>query len=191
MRLRLFRLALFALPAAVLLLSSGTAGATPGPSFLNRLVAGPMLSASTVPANGDQNPYGVAIVPYGFPADGTAHAGDILVSNFNNKGNLQGTGTTIVAGMPSARAVHAIPWAMLPALAVRLVRQTGLTTALFTAPLWPSRVARSWPVCARASGQPVGGRTPDGAQPDHNVLKLVVSRRHRCLLFSCPDRVGE
>jgi hypothetical protein len=51
---------------------------------------------STVPANGDLNPYGVATVPRGFPAGGTVNPGDILVSNFNNSSNLQGTGTTIV-----------------------------------------------------------------------------------------------
>jgi|HubBroStandDraft_4_1064222.scaffolds.fasta_scaffold02730_12 hypothetical protein len=50
---------------------------------------------STVPSNGDVNPYGVAFVPPGFPA-GTVAVGDILVSNFNDKRNLQGTGTTIV-----------------------------------------------------------------------------------------------
>ena len=51
--------------------------------------------ASTVPPNGDVNPYGVAFVPPQFPT-GTVQTGDILVSNFNNKRNLQGTGTTIV-----------------------------------------------------------------------------------------------
>jgi hypothetical protein len=51
---------------------------------------------STIPANGDVNPYGVAFVPPKFPAGGMVNPGDILVSNFNNKSNLQGTGTTIV-----------------------------------------------------------------------------------------------
>lgn len=51
---------------------------------------------STIPANGDLNPYGVATVPNAFPAGGTINPGDILVSNFNNSSNLQGTGTTIV-----------------------------------------------------------------------------------------------
>lgn len=50
---------------------------------------------STVPSNGDVNPYGVAFVPPRFPT-GTVAVGDILVSNFNDKRNLQGTGTTIV-----------------------------------------------------------------------------------------------
>jgi len=51
---------------------------------------------STVPANGDLNPYGVAFVPKHFPSDGALQPGDILVSNFNASTNLQGTGTTIV-----------------------------------------------------------------------------------------------
>jgi hypothetical protein len=55
----------------------------------------PVQSASTVPTNGDVNPYGVAFVPPHFP-QGTVYPGDILVSNFNAKSNLQGTGTTIV-----------------------------------------------------------------------------------------------
>ena len=55
----------------------------------------PVLVVSTVPANGDVNPYGVAFVPPGFPT-GVLTPGDILVSNFNNAQNLQGTGTTIV-----------------------------------------------------------------------------------------------
>jgi hypothetical protein len=50
---------------------------------------------STVPSNGDLNPYGVTFVPKGFPG-GTLQPGDILVSNFNASSNLQGTGTTIV-----------------------------------------------------------------------------------------------
>jgi hypothetical protein len=53
-------------------------------------------SATTIPANGDLNPYGVAFVPPQFPAGGTVTPGNILVSNFNNSANLQGTGTTIV-----------------------------------------------------------------------------------------------
>jgi hypothetical protein len=57
---------------------------------------------STVPANGDVNPYGVAFVPHGFPTGGAINPGDILVSNFNNSSNLQGTGTTIVDVPPTA-----------------------------------------------------------------------------------------
>ena len=49
-------------------------------------------TASTVPANGDVNPYGIAIVPV---TTGALKKDDVLVSNFNNSSNLQGTGTTI------------------------------------------------------------------------------------------------
>jgi hypothetical protein len=54
------------------------------------------MIVSTVPPNGDVNPYGVAFVPQGFPNGGRLQPGDILVSNFNNSMNLQGTGTTIM-----------------------------------------------------------------------------------------------
>jgi hypothetical protein len=53
--------------------------------------------ASTVPANGDVNPYGVAVSPV---SEGKLIAGDVLVSNFNNVANKQGTGTTIVEISP-------------------------------------------------------------------------------------------
>jgi hypothetical protein len=53
-------------------------------------------SVSTVPSNGDVNPYGVAFAPKVLPAGSGLQPGDILVSNFNNSQNLQGTGTTIV-----------------------------------------------------------------------------------------------
>lgn len=54
--------------------------------------------ASTVPANGDVNPYGIAVVP---ASAGRLVAGDTLVSNFNDKRNVQGTGTTIVEVSPT------------------------------------------------------------------------------------------
>src|SRR5215467_14590466 len=53
--------------------------------------------ASTVPHNGDVNPYGVAVVRH---SEGKLVQGDVLVSNFNNSKNLQGTGTTIVQITP-------------------------------------------------------------------------------------------
>lgn len=54
--------------------------------------------ASTVPANGDVNPYGIARI---MQSSGSLHEGSILVSNFNNSANLQGTGTTIVQIAPN------------------------------------------------------------------------------------------
>ncbi len=57
--------------------------------------------ASTVPSNGDVNPYGLVVVP---ATVGTLTAGNLLVSNFNNAANLQGTGTTIVQISPDGNA---------------------------------------------------------------------------------------
>jgi hypothetical protein len=54
--------------------------------------------ASTVPDNGDVNPYGVAVVPLTL---NKLTQGNVLVSNFNNSGNSQGTGTTIVQVSPA------------------------------------------------------------------------------------------
>ena len=69
------------------------------PIARQRILPNPIHVVSTVPANGDVNPYGVAFVPRGFPS-GVLNPGDVLVSNFNNSQNLQGTGTTIVRVPP-------------------------------------------------------------------------------------------
>ena len=58
------------------------------------------VQTSTTPSNGDVNPYGVAFVPAGFPKTSTVAPGDVLVSNFNDSSNVQGTGTTIVSISP-------------------------------------------------------------------------------------------
>ena len=65
-------------------------------SVLNKLKTISTLS-STVPANGDVNPYGLVRVP---STVGNLHEGHYLISNFNNSGNAQGTGTTIVDVSP-------------------------------------------------------------------------------------------
>jgi hypothetical protein len=53
---------------------------------------------STVPSNGDVNPYGIVTVPQ---SEGALVRGDTLISNFNDEENLQGTGTTIVQISPA------------------------------------------------------------------------------------------
>jgi hypothetical protein len=65
----------------------------------------PFATSSTVPANGDLNPYGIAFVPVGVPSWSTLKPGDVVVSNFNAKSNLQGTGTTIVKLVPNNNPV--------------------------------------------------------------------------------------
>lgn len=85
--------------------------------------------ASTVPANGDENPYGIVVVPQ---TVGRLVAGDTLVSNFNNSANLQGLGTTIVEIAPSGAVTtfselnRSLPGACPGGV--------GLTTALTTLP---------------------------------------------------------
>ncbi len=54
--------------------------------------------ASTVPPNGDVNPYGLVRVP---KTTGSLVEGNLLVSNFNASSNFQGTGTTIVQITPA------------------------------------------------------------------------------------------
>ena len=83
--------------------------------------------ASTVPKNGDVNPYGVAVAPV---TQGLLTAGDVLVSNFNNHRNLQGTGSTIVEISPTTGNVT--PFASLAPnkLPGACPGGLGLTTAL-------------------------------------------------------------
>ena len=88
-----------------------------------KLPNGAFQTVTTVPANGDQNPYGVAFVPSGFPSGGTLSPGDILVSNFNNSANQQGTGTTIVDIKPNGAESLFFQGPSAPG-------QVGLTTAL-------------------------------------------------------------
>jgi hypothetical protein len=73
----------------------------PTGALLPELPVSSLVTGTTVPANGDVNPYGVAFVPKGFTAGGATAAGDVLVSNFNNSDNLQGTGSTIVSVTPA------------------------------------------------------------------------------------------
>jgi hypothetical protein len=73
------------------------------PAFLGQLPLNPQVAASTVPGNGDVNPYGVAYVPAGFAPGGALNPGDVLISNFNNAENLQGTGTTITLVSPGGQ----------------------------------------------------------------------------------------
>ncbi len=84
--------------------TSAAASATRGDKsdfpVIPNLSHAPTLAVSTVPASGDVNPYGVAYVPAAFPAGGSIAAGDIVVANFNDAANAQGTGSTIVAIHP-------------------------------------------------------------------------------------------
>jgi hypothetical protein len=86
--------------------------------------------ASTVPADGDVNPYGITVVPR---TTGHLVKGDTLVSNFNARANVQGTGTTIVQIAPDGTVT---PFAQLGRLPARqsCPGGIGLTTALNVLP---------------------------------------------------------
>jgi hypothetical protein len=111
-----------ALVAAVA--TAAPAGAAP-PPFLSHFSTVTSI-ASTVPANGDLNPYGIANVPF---STGDLVRGDTLVSNFNASSNLQGTGTTIMEISPGGHVTQfaALDAATLPGACPGGV---GLTTAL-------------------------------------------------------------
>jgi hypothetical protein len=81
--------------AASLVATGALSAHAQGPHFSSH--PGISVVASTVPANGDVNPYGMARV---LQSSGSLVAGNILISNFNNSTNLQGTGTTIVQIAP-------------------------------------------------------------------------------------------
>jgi hypothetical protein len=86
--------------------------------------------ASTVPANGDVNPYGTVVVPQ---TTGDLVAGHVLVSNFNAASNLQGTGTTIVDISPQG-ARHLFAHIDTSQLNGPCPGGVGLTTALSVLP---------------------------------------------------------
>ncbi len=83
--------------------------------------------ASTVPQNGDVNPYGVAVVPNSI---GLLERDHVLVSNFNNAANSQGTGTTIVQVSPGAGSAKLFAQINASTLPGACPGGVGLTTAL-------------------------------------------------------------
>jgi hypothetical protein len=124
-RIAVAALATTAGAAATAALAVAPASAHESGSFIGRFHSTGTV-ASTVPANGDVNPYGVAVVRH---SEGMLVSGDVLVSNFNNAKNIQGTGTTIVQVAPNGTMTQFahISSAHLPGSCPGGV---GLTTAL-------------------------------------------------------------
>lgn len=83
--------------------------------------------ASTVPANGDVNPYGTWVVPV---TTGRLHKGWVMVSNFNAKSNEQGTGRTLVQISPGGKHVQLFANINPKKLPGACPGGVGLTTAL-------------------------------------------------------------
>jgi len=90
---------------AIFFTSSGLAFAQQLPPLRHNSILDSLQSItdSTIPSNGDVNPYGVAFVPAGFPAGPNIAAGDVLVANFNASSGLEGTGTTIISMSPTGQ----------------------------------------------------------------------------------------
>ena len=80
---------------------------------------------NTVPDNGDQNPYAIVVAPV---SAGTVKKGDVLVGNFNNSTNLQGTGSTIINYHPDTRQMTV--FATVPRELKECPGGIGLSTAM-------------------------------------------------------------
>ncbi|HXC88518.1 MAG TPA: hypothetical protein VNV18_00005 [Stellaceae bacterium] len=112
--------------AAVLasLLAAGAAEAATAPGLLADIHRH-VTRTTTVTTNGDLNPYAVIVAPV---SAGKIQQGDVLVDNFNNISNLQGTGTTIVDYNPATKKTSLI--VKLPQQLAQCPGGVGLTTAM-------------------------------------------------------------
>jgi hypothetical protein len=107
-------------------------------SFLETIKRHQTLT-STVPDNGDQNPYAVVVAPVSI---GKIQKDDVLIDNFNNLSNLQGLGTTIVDYNPTTK------------------RTTLFAVVPRTLPVCPGGVGMSTAMTMLKSGWVIVGSTP-------------------------------
>ena len=119
-----WRRALCASALAAALAPRAAANAAQPASFLDSIRRQTTLT-STVPENGDQNPYAIVVAPV---SAGIIKKDDVLITNFNNDGNLQGLGTTIVAYNPATKKLTT--FASLPRNLAGCPGGVGLTTAM-------------------------------------------------------------
>ena len=115
-------IAALALVAPTLVISS-TAAAEP--KGLLETIKRHSLLTSTVPANGDQNPYAIVIAPV---TAGKIQKDEVLVDNFNDRNNLQGLGTTIVKYNMASKQLTL--FAAIPRNLPECPGGVGLTTAM-------------------------------------------------------------
>jgi sugar lactone lactonase YvrE len=110
---------------------------------------------STVPDNGDQNPYALLVAPV---SAGSVQKNDVLVDNFNNGKNLQGAGSTIVDYRPSTGAL------------------TTFTTIPKTLPGCPGGIGLSTAMVMLKSGWVIVGSAPstDGTPKTLGAGCLIV-----------------
>ncbi|AOJ03998.1 MULTISPECIES: hypothetical protein [Burkholderia] len=113
-----------AFAAALAALAAAAAARAEPQGFLETLHRHATL-VNTVPDNGDQNPYAIAVAPV---SAGAVRQGDVLVDNFNNAANLQGTGSTIVDYRPSTKQMSV--FAAIPRDLKTCPGGVGLSTAM-------------------------------------------------------------
>src|SRR5665213_459942 len=87
-----------AIASVLALLAAGQSAQADEPKGLLETIHKHTVKTSTVTDNGDLNPYAIVVAPV---SAGKIQKDDVLVDNFNNVSNLQGTGTTIVDYNPS------------------------------------------------------------------------------------------
>jgi len=107
------------------LMVSASASADDAPKGFLESIRHQTTLTSTVPGNGDQNPYAIIVAPV---SAGKIKKGDVLVDNFNDKANLQGLGTTIVDYDPSTKKMT--EFAAIPKKLAGCPGGVGLTTAM-------------------------------------------------------------
>ena len=122
---RLMRLAPVLGFAALLANTAEPSVARADPQGLLETIHKHITRTSTVTDNGDLNPYAVVVAPV---SSGKVQQGDVLVDNFNNLSNLQGTGTTIVDYSPSSHKTFT--FAKLPQDLPQCPGGVGLTSAM-------------------------------------------------------------
>ena len=110
--------------ASLLVWVSATASADDHVGLLETIRHHRTLTTS-VTENGDLNPYAVIVAPV---SAGKIRKDDVLVDNFNNISNLQGTGGTIVLYRPSTKKTEL--FAALPQHLPQCPGGVGLTTAM-------------------------------------------------------------
>ena len=115
---------LYFVGAAAFLATASLARAE-GPQGLLETIHKHVTKTSTVTDNGDLNPYAVVVAPV---SAGKIRQGDVLVDNFNNMSNLQGTGTTIIDYSPATQQTTL--FAKLPQKLPQCPGGVGLTTAM-------------------------------------------------------------
>jgi hypothetical protein len=110
---------------AAILIGGAFAASAQTPQGLLETIHRHTLQTSTISDNGDLNPYALVVAPV---SAGKIQKDNVLVDNFNNLSNLQGTGTTIVNFNPATRKTTL--FAKLPQSLPECPGGVGLTTAM-------------------------------------------------------------